>query len=142
MIQDDELSYVSEDDGDEEKDVNKVVNGKNEKNGKIEKNEKNGKIEKNEKNGKIEKKDKKKKKTSKNRRHERRMKSKSIDSLYSSSEGEMVEVEGYGMGSGSESERERRVKRSVLIRDIPKINKFNVYGTKVVEEFFREYEGY
>src|SRR5678816_3531175 len=98
MIQDDELSYVSEDDGDEEKDVNKVVNGKNEKNGKIEKNEKNGKIEKNEKNGKIEKKDKKKKKTSKNRRHERRMKSKSIDSLYSSSEGEMnvFEVEGYG----------------------------------------------
>ena len=85
---------------------------------------------------------KKKKKTSKQRRHERRMKakSKSIDSLYSSSD-EGVSEDG-GSGSSESSESGIQVKRSVLIRDIPKINKFNVYGTKDVFEFFKDYEGY
>jgi cellular nucleic acid-binding protein len=34
------------------------------------------------------------------------------------------------------------VKKSYVIRDIPKISKYDVYGMKDVTEFFKEYEGY
>lgn len=87
----------------------------------------------------------KKKTTSKNRRYARLVQtrhSKSIDSLYSSSN------EGKGTSDSRETESETEstsdagVHRSVLIREVPKVGKFNVYGPKDVKEFFKEYESY
>lgn len=64
--------------------------------------------------------------------------SKSIDSLYTSSE----EVRDESPGSESETEGEYRVQKSVLIREVPKIGKYNVYDSKDVGDFFKEFEEY
>ena len=88
----------------------------------------------------VEMEEEKKKKTSQNRRHERLLKMKkgwSIDSLYSSAEEQ---------GEGSEDEGTEddslegifNVKRSILIRDISRPGKYDLYGAKDVVEFFRE----
>ncbi|RXG71119.1 hypothetical protein Avbf_04773 [Armadillidium vulgare] len=67
-------------------------------------------------------------------------KGKSIDSLYSSSMDSEKEDE--ERESDQSTDTDYDVKRSILIRDIPKISKFNVYGTKDVHDFFKEYESY
>ena len=88
----------------------------------------------------VEKK-KKKKKTAKNRRHERLMTKRgvSIDSLYGS-------VDGSGRNddseSGEQSGSEYDVKRSILIREVPRPGKYELKGTKDIQDFFREYEKY
>lgn len=85
-----------------------------------------------------------KKKTSKNRRHERWMKLKggrSVDSLYSSSnEGENKTLESETDEYDSKSDCD--VKRSILITEVPKISRYNIYGGKSIGDHFKEYENY
>ena len=89
--------------------------------------------------------EKKKKKSSKNRRHERLVKSRdgsrSKDSLYSSSKSEIESASASG-NSDSEEESSVNVRRSVLIREIPKIGRYRLYGAQDILDFFREYEAY
>ena len=84
---------------------------------------------------------KKKKKSSKKRMHERKLKArmtKSMDSLYSSVSGDDVEDEDVT----DDSEIDVDIMRSMVIREIPRIERYDVYGQKDVVEFFREYESY
>ena len=37
-------------------------------------------------------------------------------------------------------EQKTEIRKSVLIREVPKIGKYDVYGTKDIEEFFKEFE--
>ena len=86
-----------------------------------------------------------KKKTSRNRRHERLWKSrisKSKDSLYSSSESQAGRNLVDTTSSESNSEEDKKVHRSILIREVPPISKFNPYGARDIESFFVEYENY
>ena len=71
-------------------------------------------------------------------------KSKSQDSLYSESDSKDEEKnEAESMTeSEEESESDVEVLKSVILREPPKISKFEVYGTKDVYEFFEEYEDY
>ena len=89
--------------------------------------------------------DKKKKKSSKNRRHERLLRSRegsrSKDSLYSSSKSEIVSDSDLE-GTESEDESSINVRRSVLIREIPKIGRYRLYGAQDIVEFFRDFETY
>ena len=34
------------------------------------------------------------------------------------------------------------MKKSILIHEIPKLPKYNVYGSKNIKDFFRDYEKY
>ena len=90
---------------------------------------------------------KKKKKTSKNRRHERKIQarlSKSVDSLYTNSnESESeTEVDSNETGSDVEVGRKKKIERSLLVREVPKISKFDVQGSRDIGDFFKEYERY
>ena len=81
----------------------------------------------------------KKKKTGKNRRHQRRLntrKSKSIDSLYSSEDPKDIDEKSEG-SEDTESYSEVEVKKSILIREIPSVPKYNVYGSKEIKIFSR-----
>ena len=87
---------------------------------------------------------KKKKKSSKKRRHERKLKAKlgkSTDSLYSSIGDEEKEKEDTDE-SGSSSDESVDVCQGLLIREVPKIGKFALYGSEDVEDFFKKYESY
>lgn len=68
---------------------------------------------------------------------------KTIGSLYYSSDHEQ---KGDDHDSNNSSEGEGvyniPVRRSILIRDIPKIGKLNVYGMEDVSKFFKEYESF
>ena len=67
------------------------------------------------------------------------VKSKSMDSLYSTeNEKSSNEID----DETSDSDDPVEVRKSVLIREIPKVSKFNVYGSKDVNDFFKEYENY
>ena len=85
---------------------------------------------------------KKKKRTSKNRRHERLMNKRggvSIDSLYGSGDGSCRNDESE---SGEQSGSEYDVIRSILIREVPRPGKYELKGTKDIQDFFKEYEKY
>ena len=88
---------------------------------------------------------KKKKKSSKNRLHERLLKSRyqsrSKDSLYSTSRSE-TDWKSSVEDSESESDESVNVRRSVLIREVPRIAKFRLYGSQDILDFFREFENY
>ena len=85
--------------------------------------------------------EKKKKRTSKNSRHERLMNKRgvSIDSLYGSVDGSSRNDDSE---SGEQSGSEYDVKRSILIREVPRPGKYELKGTKDIQDFFREYEKY
>ena len=57
----------------------------------------------------------------------------SIDSLYGS-------VDGSGRNDDSGSEYD--VKRSILIREVPRPGKYELKGTKDIQDFFKAYEKY
>ena len=67
--------------------------------------------------------------------------SRSRDSLYSSSLS-ISESEESGAETGSGDEGSMRVRRSVLIREVPKISSFRIAGPQDVGEFFKEFENY
>ena len=83
---------------------------------------------------------KKKKKSKKGKKSNLFQISQSRDSLYTKSD----ESESDWLKSESEetSDSEVEVQRSILIREVPKIEKFNAYGQKEVKDFFEEYENY
>ena len=86
----------------------------------------------------------KKKKTSKNRRHERKLKArlgKSTDSLYSSVCGDGEKNKDGTEESSSENE-DVDVFKSLVIREVPRIGKFALYGSEDIEDFFKKYESY
>ena len=66
--------------------------------------------------------------------------SKSQDSLYSEKDSSSEDSEDKESDESEDSEAD--VLRSVVIREPPKIGKFNVNGTKDIMEFFEEYESY
>ena len=82
-----------------------------------------------------------KQRTSKNRRHERLIRGGlSINSLYGSVDGS--DKNEYDSESGEESGSEYDVKRSILIREVPRPGKYELKGTKDIHDFFKEYEKY
>ena len=93
--------------------------------------------------------EKKKKKSSKKRRHERKLKarmSKSTDSLYSSVSGEevkeKVDTDEDDSSSSSSSDEGVDAYKGLVIREVPRIDKFLLYGSQDIEDFFRKYENY
>ena len=67
--------------------------------------------------------------------------SRSRDSLYSSSKS-MSESEDSGAESETGDEGSINVRRSVLIREVPKISPFRLAGSQDIVEFFKEFEKY
>ena len=89
--------------------------------------------------------EKKKKKSSKNRRHERKLKArlgKSTDSLYSSVGGEGEKRKEDTSEDSSSEDESVDVLQSLVIREVPRIGKYVLYGSEDIEEFFRKYESY
>ena len=84
---------------------------------------------------------KKKKKSSKNRRHERKLKArlgKSTDSLYSSVGGEGENGNDTDESSNSSSDDESvDVCKGLVIREVPRIGKFALYGSEDIVDFSR-----
>ena len=72
---------------------------------------------------------------------DRKVRGKSVDSLYSD-EGESDGMIDMSESEGSSSESEVNVGKGILIREVPKIDRFRLHGGKSVEEFFGEFERY
>ncbi|XP_066983487.1 uncharacterized protein DDB_G0283697-like [Macrobrachium rosenbergii] len=58
-----------------------------------------------------------------------------VDSLYSE-EG----MKGQSESSESESESEKEVRKAMYVREVPRCERYNEYGSRDVHDFFREYE--
>ena len=63
----------------------------------------------------------------------------SIDSLYGSVDGSGKKDDS---GSGEQSGSEYDVKRSILIREVPRQGKYERKGTKNIQDFFKECKKY
>ncbi|XP_066941299.1 high mobility group nucleosome-binding domain-containing protein 5-like [Macrobrachium rosenbergii] len=60
-----------------------------------------------------------------------------VDSLYSEEC-----KKGQSETSGSDSESEKEVRKAMYVREVPRCEKYEEYGSRDIRDFFREYEGY
>ena len=72
---------------------------------------------------------------------DRKARGKSVDSLYSD-EGESDDMIGMSETESSSSESEVNVGKGILIREVPRIDKFRLHGGKSMDEFFGDFERY